>query len=732
MPTTCALVLCTPKEGSKFKYDTEIQEQNLAALKEGEVLVKMGAVAFNHRELWIRKGMYPRIAKGSTIGADGAGSFVDIQELATDAFTGKVVASFDQSDSLLGKRVFLTPMRGWESHPHVPEKPFGILGGAEYPRLGTFSEYVVVDRNEVILTPDHLSDREMAAWPLAGLTAWRSISLANVPTNGSVLITGIGGGVALLALQLCVAMGFNVYVTSGSQSKIDKAIASGAMGGVKYSDKTWPKQLAALLKSHGLRYVDSVIDSGGSEIMQQVGPVLAFGGKVVCYGMTAGPTISLSMREVMRNQQLIEGRRSSDEIVNPGHHVWAEITNDHGPGTIPTRAETLSIDVYAERTALSFSRTPALLVLAMEIQSSTSGSKIPRTTRALMMRAPTVAQQSLYNDALLEQVALPTLKPGQVLVKITAAAYNHRDLWLRKGLYPKWKVGRVLGSDGAGVVIAAGDAEDPLLNKRVFLTPMRGWESHPHVPEETFGVLGGTAYPDVGTFQEHIVLDRKEVIPTPSHLTDEEIAAWPLAGLTAWRSISLAEIPPNGTVFITGIGGGVALTALQLCVGMGLKVYVSSGGQGKIDKAIAMGAKGGVRYSDENWPQTLAALLKSHKTELDAVIDSGGDEILAKTAKSLKFGGKVVCYGMTAGPKITMSMPQVMRNQQLIGTLLGSRKDLISATEFVEKHKIVPIVGKVLTGLESAEEGFEIMEKGTQFGKIVIKVGWPEGAKATL
>jgi len=81
---------------------------------------------------------------------------------------------------LLHRRVFLVPMRGWESAPDAPEKDseFGILGGGSHPPLGTFSEYVVVERDQVIISPDHLDDIHIAAWPLGGLTAWRSVHLA--------------------------------------------------------------------------------------------------------------------------------------------------------------------------------------------------------------------------------------------------------------------------------------------------------------------------------------------------------------------------------------------------------------------------------------------------------------------------------------------------------------------------------------------------------------------------
>ncbi|KAJ6539836.1 NAD(P)-binding protein [Mycena vulgaris] len=356
---------------------------------------------------------------------------------------------------------------------------------------------------------------------------------------------------------------------------------------------------------------------------------------------------------------------------------------------------------------------------------------LPRTTKALVLQKSPAARKPLYHDAIVQEQPIPALKPGEVLVKMGAVAFNHRELWIRKGLYPRIAVGSTFGADGAGTVVAAADAADPLLRQRVFLTPMRGWESDINGPESQFGILGSSSFPALGTFAEYVVVQRGEVIPTPSHLTDEQIAAWPLAGLTAWRSIAvLARVEAGQNILITGIGGGVALLALQLCIAMGASVYVTSGNASKIAKAVALGAMGGAIYKDDAWPAQLAAQLKKNtpaRPTFDAVIDSGGAEIMGRVSAHLKLGGRVVCYGMTAAPTISMTMREVMRNQQLLGTMMGSRVDLAAATAFLAQHKIVPVVSTVLPGLEAAERGFEMMKTGEQFGKIVIKVGGEKG-----
>ncbi|KAJ7894957.1 hypothetical protein B0H14DRAFT_2558983 [Mycena olivaceomarginata] len=130
-----------------------------------------------------------------------------------------------------------------------------------------------------------------------------------------------------------------------------------------------------------------------------------------------------------------------------------------------------------------------------------------------------------------------------------------------------------------------------------------------------------------------------------------------------------------------------------------------------------------VGCSPNSWPNELGALLKQSSAQLAVVINSGGDEIMAKMSKYLKSGGKVVCYGMTASPMISMTMRKVMHGQQLIGTMMGSRANLVAATVFLTEHKIIPIIAAILPGLDAAEEGFQMMQNESQFGKIVVKIG---------
>jgi len=352
-----------------------------------------------------------------------------------------------------------------------------------------------------------------------------------------------------------------------------------------------------------------------------------------------------------------------------------------------------------------------------------SGITPPSTTKALVLQKSAEDKSPVYHDICIEDRPISALKDQEVLVRIGAVAFNHRDLWIRKGEYPSVGFGLVMGADGAGTVVASARQDDTLLDKRVFLTPSRGWKTKPEGPEAKFGVIGGVKDPVIGTFAEYVVVDRDEIVETPAHLDDEHAAAWPLAGVTAWRAINhQAQIQKGYNVLITGIGGGVAIVAQQLVVALGANVYVTSGSQDKIDKAIALGAKAGFNYKSGSWPSELGKLLKERNATLDAVIDSAGGDILGQTSRLLRAGGKVVCYGMTVSPKITFTMREVLKGIELKGSAMGSQRELVEATNFIAKHQIVPVVSEVIEGLEKYEEGFDAMKQGSQFGKIVVRV----------
>ncbi|KAK3687287.1 hypothetical protein B0T22DRAFT_438936 [Podospora appendiculata] len=348
----------------------------------------------------------------------------------------------------------------------------------------------------------------------------------------------------------------------------------------------------------------------------------------------------------------------------------------------------------------------------------------------------------VYYPLHLTDNSIPTPGPAQLLIKLSAAALNHRDLFIRQHLYPGISFTHPLLSDGYGTVTALGASCSPtshtLLNKPVLLTPLRGWLSDPLGPEDNgarYAVIGGAAQYDVGTAQEYVLVDEDEVIAAPGHLSAAEGAALPLVGLTAWRALvsKSGNAQAGRNILITGIGGGVALQALQFAVAMGVNVFVTSGDSGKIARAREMGAVGGVVYRDADWDKQLKALLPSDRPYLDAVIDGAGGDVVARTVKLLKSGGVIVVYGMTVGPKMDWSMLAVLKNVELKGSTMGSRREFVDMIDFVREKGIRPVVSRVVVGLgnlEAIDGLFDDMKAGRQFGKLVIQIdGAAEGGR---
>jgi len=295
---------------------------------------------------------------------------------------------------------------------------------------------------------------------------------------------------------------------------------------------------------------------------------------------------------------------------------------------------------------------------------------------------------------------------SKVKVRMIASAMNHRDVWITKGLYPGIKYPIILGSDGVG----------EYKGKRVVLNPGQGWGGDEAYQDLNFHILG---LPTNGTFAEEVMVIPHYIHEAPGHLSDVEAAALPLAGLTAYRALMVKACPkPGDKVLVTGIGGGVALFALQFASSLGLDVYVTSGSREKIESAKRLGAKEGVIYKDEDWIRQLA---KINPAGFDIIIDGAGGSGFGNMMKVCNPGARMVIYGGTRG-KIESLNPQLIFWKQIsvMGSTMGSEKDFKNMIEFVNKYKIKPVVDKVFR-FDQAEEAFGRMDAMSQFGKIVFQ-----------
>jgi NADPH:quinone reductase-like Zn-dependent oxidoreductase len=252
-----------------------------------QVLIRLHNAAINHRDLWTWREQNLQGSDGIILGSDGCGVIEDVGE--------------DADTLLIGSEVVINPSLDWGNNPIVQGNSFRILG---FPDHGTFSDYIVVSKKYVFEKPEHLSFAESAAVPLSGLTAYRALfSKARLRAKEKVLITGIGGGAALWVLQFAVAYQARVYVTSGSDEKLTKAKALGALEGFNYKDPEWHQK--ALKESGG--GFDIIIDSAGGDQFSKLIELALPGGRIVNFGRTAGNITDISTRLLYWKQLSIHG-----------------------------------------------------------------------------------------------------------------------------------------------------------------------------------------------------------------------------------------------------------------------------------------------------------------------------------------------------------------------------------------------------------------------------------------
>lgn len=324
----------------------------------------------------------------------------------------------------------------------------------------------------------------------------------------------------------------------------------------------------------------------------------------------------------------------------------------------------------------------------------------------------------LKNNLLVEDFPAPEIDSDEVLVKIKASALNHRDLWITKGLYSKIKLPVILGSDCAGIVDKCGSSVTNVKpGDEVIIDPSLEWGNSEEHQSTSYKILG---LPDNGTLAEYVKVSASNIYQKPSHLGFEKAAALPLVGITAYRAVVIkANVTKGDNVLITGIGGGVAVMTMLYCLALGANVYVTSGSDEKIDRAVKLGAKDGANYKDTGWAEKIKQISNG---KLDAVIDGSGGDTIAKSLDIISYGGKIISYGATNGPVENFDLRRVFWKQlQILGSTMGSPKDFSAMLNFVNEHKVVPIVDEVFD-LDHIVPAFQKMNNSDQFGKIVIKV----------
>lgn len=311
----------------------------------------------------------------------------------------------------------------------------------------------------------------------------------------------------------------------------------------------------------------------------------------------------------------------------------------------------------------------------------------------------------------------PQPAAGEAVVAIRAAALNHRDVWIKTGQYAGLQWPCQPGSDGAGVVMAVGDGVDAAwIGREVVINPSFDWGADEQTQGPNFTILG---LPRAGTLAEKISVPVAQLSAKPAHLSWEEAAALPLAGLTAYRALfARARLRAGERVLVTGIGSGVAWFALQFAVVCGADVWVTSSSAEKIAKAIALGAKGGFHYTRAGWAVEATRIAGM----FDVIVDSAGGAGFGDLIDLAAPGGRIVFFGGTRGNGPALPLRKIFwRQLSLLGTTMGSLANWSAMLEFVALHRVRPVVSEVFP-LARAADAFALMERGGQCGKIVVRI----------
>jgi NADPH:quinone reductase-like Zn-dependent oxidoreductase len=220
---------------------------------------------------------------------------------------------------------------------------------------------------------------------------------------------------------------------------------------------------------------------------------------------------------------------------------------------------------------------------------------------------------------------------------------------------------------------------------------------------------------------EYVVVPGKNAHIIPTSVTPEHAAAFPLATLTAWRMIaSRARVKAGEDVLIWGIGGGVALAALQICKNIGARVWVVSSSEDKLARAAAMGADELLNRNTADVAKTIRE--KTRKRGMDVVVDSVGQATWSQSLLALGRRGRLVTCGGTSGPMLETDVRKLFWNQwSLLGSTMGNDAEFEAIVNELRVGRLVPPVDSVFP-LSDGRAAFERLEKGEQFGKIVVQI----------
>ena len=341
------------------------------------------------------------------------------------------------------------------------------------------------------------------------------------------------------------------------------------------------------------------------------------------------------------------------------------------------------------------------------------------------MRAFQVTQFGLEHLKSTEQPE-PAVTPGMVLIRVHAVSLNYRDLLVAQGQYnPRMQLPRIPCSDGAGGVVAVGDGVRRVkVDDRVCGIFMQRWLDGPLTAEKSKAALGG----DVdGMLAEYVLLSEDGVVRFPEHLSCEEAATLPCAGVTAWNALHHGGDParplqPGETVLVQGTGG-VSIFALQFAKLLGARVIGTSSSEEKLARAHSMGLTAGCNYRERpEWSRWVTEVTDG--LGADRIIEVGGAGTFGQSLRAARVEGMVAQIGVLSGGVTAdpLALTPILHKQLRVqGIYVGSRAMFEQMNAAIAEVQLHPVVDKVFA-FKQARDAFAHMQSGAHFGKIVVRV----------
>ena len=344
------------------------------------------------------------------------------------------------------------------------------------------------------------------------------------------------------------------------------------------------------------------------------------------------------------------------------------------------------------------------------------------------MKAAFIQKHGDLEELQTGELNTPKISPNEVLIETKFAALNHLDIFVVKG----WSglnlvMPHVLGSDGSGIVKEVG-SEVSTIKKGDLVTVNPGVSCGKCAQClagkqnfcSQFSILGEHRW---GTFAQFYKVPEINVLKIPANYSLDKAAAAPLTFLTAWRMlVTQARVKQDEYVFIHGAGGGVSVAAVQIAKYLGAKVVATTSAPKKVDLVKKLGADYVINYKEmQDYGKYVFSEI-TKKSGIDVVIDSVGTPTFPNSLRLLRPGGRLVTCGVTSGPMSEIDIRQIFWKQlEVKGSTMSNQKEFRDVMKLVFEGKLTPIIDKIFS-LEQAKEAETYLNKGTQFGKVLLKI----------